>query len=339
MINSIVSAFNWIDIAIVLTFFSYIWEGRKRGFILGVVDLTGFVLSFLSSILFYSKLSDFFIHNWPIAPSFARAISFLTIAVLSELIFSILVRLLIRLIAYAVIKPGLSISEISKAKRLDLIFSFIPSVFEGAVFISFVLTLILALPLSPVLKKDITSSTLASPLISKTRLIERELTTVFGGAISETLTFLTVSPDFSSPEKIQLGFTQPEYTVDESSERTMLNLVNNEREKKGLAPLSLNITLRDLARDYAREMFEKGYFSHTDLAGRSPFDRMKEKGITFTAAGENLALSPNVSIAHEGLMNSPGHRANILSSDFGHVGIGIIDGGVYGQMFVQEFTN
>lgn len=339
MINSIGSVFNWIDLFIILTFFYYLWEGRRRGFILGVIDLSGFVISFLASILLYSKLSDFLIHNWPITPSFARAISFLMIAVLSELIFSILIRLFIRLIARVVIRPALSDGEISKARSLDLVLSFVPSFFEGAVFISFVLTLILALPLSPTLKKDITSSALGSPLISNTRFIERELTTIFGGAVSETLTFLTVNPDFSSNEKLQLGFTQPEYTIDEASERTMLNLVNNEREKRGLKQLALNIKLRDLARDYGREMFEKGYFSHTDPEGRSPFDRMKERGIIFTSAGENLALSPNVSIAHDGLMNSPGHRANILSTDFGHVGIGVIDGGVYGQMFVQEFTD
>ena len=54
---------------------------------------------------------------------------------------------------------------------------------------------------------------------------------------------------------------------------------------------------------------------------------------------ENLALAPNVDIAHKGLMNSPGHRANILSPSFGRVGIGVIDGGGYGKMFAQEFAD
>lgn len=339
MIHSILSVFNWIDAAIILTLFFYLWEGRERGFVLGVVDLVGFVISFISSIIFYSKLADFLVKNWPIAPSFARAISFLIIAVFSEFLFSIIIRLCIRLVARFFIRPAFSDQEISKAYKLDRIFSFLPSLFEGMVFVSFVLTLVLALPLSSTLKKDITQSALGSPLISKTRIAERELTAVFGGAVSETLTFLTINPDFSSTDKIQLGFTQPDYTVDETAEQTMLNLVNNERQRNGLKPLVVRTELRVLARDYAREMFEKGYFSHTDPEGRSPFDRMKERGITFSSAGENLALSPNVSIAHEGLMNSPGHRANILSSDFGHVGIGVIDGGVYGQMFVQEFTD
>ena len=86
-------------------------------------------------------------------------------------------------------------------------------------------------------------------------------------------------------------------------------------------------------------MFEKGFFSHYNLQGESPFDRMDKAGISYVAAGENLALTPTVAIAHQGLMDSPGHRANILSPDFGRIGIGVIDGGIYGKMFVQEFTN
>ena len=66
---------------------------------------------------------------------------------------------------------------------------------------------------------------------------------------------------------------------------------------------------------------------------------MEKAGISYQAAGENLAYAPNVDVAHTGLMNSEGHRANILSADFGKVGIGVIDGGVYGKMFVQEFTD
>jgi uncharacterized protein YkwD len=60
-------------------------------------------------------------------------------------------------------------------------------------------------------------------------------------------------------------------------------------------------------------MFQQGFFAHVDQDGRSPFDRMKAGNVTFGAAGENLALAPTVQIAHDGLMNSPGHRANILN--------------------------
>ena len=71
----------------------------------------------------------------------------------------------------------------------------------------------------------------------------------------------------------------------------------------------------------------------------SPFDRMKKHKIRFLAAGENLALGQTLNICHRGLMNSPGHRANILNPAFGRVGIGILDGGIYGLMITQSFRN
>jgi uncharacterized protein YkwD len=66
---------------------------------------------------------------------------------------------------------------------------------------------------------------------------------------------------------------------------------------------------------------------------------MDKAGVKYTVAGENLALAPDVNIAHNGLMNSPGHKANILTPEFRKVDMGVINGGKYGEMFSQEFTD
>ena len=66
---------------------------------------------------------------------------------------------------------------------------------------------------------------------------------------------------------------------------------------------------------------------------------MNKANIEFTYAGENLALAPSTPLAMQGLMNSPGHRANILNPNFKKIGIGVIDGGIYGKMYSQEFTD
>jgi uncharacterized protein YkwD len=66
---------------------------------------------------------------------------------------------------------------------------------------------------------------------------------------------------------------------------------------------------------------------------------MRAANVRFLTAGENLALAPTLSVAHTGLMNSPGHRANILRREFGRVGIGVMDGGMRGLMVSQEFRN
>ena len=71
-------------------------------------------------------------------------------------------------------------------------------------------------------------------------------------------------------------------------------------------------------------MADNNYFSHDNLQGLSPFDRIKEDGIGFKRAGENLAYGQSSSIfAHEGLMNSKGHRENILLKDYSSLGIGV----------------
>jgi uncharacterized protein YkwD len=86
-------------------------------------------------------------------------------------------------------------------------------------------------------------------------------------------------------------------------------------------------------------MFARGYFAHVSPEGLSPFVRLTRAGVKYLTAGENLALAPTLRIAHTGLMNSPGHRANILQPSFGRLGIGITDGGRRGLMVSQEFRN
>ena len=71
-------------------------------------------------------------------------------------------------------------------------------------------------------------------------------------------------------------------------------------------------------------MAKNNFFSHTDPEGRDPFDRMKENGIRFSAAGENLSMGyPNVFAAHWGLMNSKGHRDNIMNKTFEQADTGV----------------
>ena len=101
-----------------------------------------------------------------------------------------------------------------------------------------------------------------------------------------------------------------------------------------LAPPVTNNEIANLYQEFAR-----GYFAHDTPEGRDPFERMREANVRFLTAGENLALAPTVQVAHRGLMNSPGHRANILHPQFGRVGIGILDGGIRGLMITQDFRN
>lgn len=120
------------------------------------------------------------------------------------------------------------------------------------------------------------------------------------------------------------------------AEREMLRAINAERVERGLERLTWCASCAAVAREHSEGMYRGGYFSHEDLDGDDPFDRMVNAGIAYGAAGENLALAPTVEEAHAGLMKSPDHRANILRDEFEQVGIGIYEG-PYGLMCTQVF--
>lgn len=124
-----------------------------------------------------------------------------------------------------------------------------------------------------------------------------------------------------------------------SNEQQMLTLVNQARSQNNAPPLIGDPQLTNIARLKSQDMINNNYFSHNSPTYGSPFDMMKSFGITYVKAGENLAGNQDVQSAHNALMNSPGHRKNILDPDFTHVGIGIKKGGSYGNMFTQEFVS
>lgn len=120
-------------------------------------------------------------------------------------------------------------------------------------------------------------------------------------------------------------------------ERRMIELVNKARSDAGLSPLAIDGELSKVARLKSRDMLDKNYFSHDSPTYGSPFDMMKQFGIQYRTAGENIACNQDAARAHQALMNSEGHRAIILSKDFTHIGIGIAEGGPCGKMFTQLF--
>jgi uncharacterized protein YkwD len=103
--------------------------------------------------------------------------------------------------------------------------------------------------------------------------------------------------------------------------------------------VKLDAGLTEAARAHSRELLAKGYFAHQNNEGKSPADRVSAAGTRFAVVGENLALAPTVDIAHHGLMKSPGHRENIMSPQYHRVGVGVVDGGLHGKMFTQNFAD
>lgn len=124
-----------------------------------------------------------------------------------------------------------------------------------------------------------------------------------------------------------------------SNEERLLTLVNQERTRRNLKPLEIDLELTKVARLKSQDMVKNNYFSHYSPTYGSPFDMMKTYGIQYVSAGENIAANSSIDNAHRSLMNSEGHRRNILNPDFTHIGIGIVDSDRYGNMITQMFVS
>jgi uncharacterized YkwD family protein len=124
-----------------------------------------------------------------------------------------------------------------------------------------------------------------------------------------------------------------------ADEQKMVTLVNQARAQNNVPALQIDMELANVARLKSQDMIDNNYFSHNSPTYGDPFDMMKAFGIDYVQAGENIAGNQDVDSAHNSLMNSAGHRKNILNPDFTHIGIGIKSGGPYGNMFTQMFIS
>ena len=123
-----------------------------------------------------------------------------------------------------------------------------------------------------------------------------------------------------------------------SMEKQVASLTNSKRKAAGLGSLTLDSQLSKLARMKAEDMAKKGYFSHTSPTYGSAFDMMKNYGVSYRTAGENIAKGQKTPEAvMNGWMNSSGHRANILSSAYTHIGVGYAKDSKGNTYWVQIF--
>ena len=107
-------------------------------------------------------------------------------------------------------------------------------------------------------------------------------------------------------------------------EAQMVDLINAERAKAGVSALAIDSKVTEVARLKSQDMIDKGYFSHTSPTYGSPFAMLKSFGVSYRAAGENIAMNRSMTSAHTALMNSSGHRQNILSASYSRIGVGIV---------------
>lgn len=135
----------------------------------------------------------------------------------------------------------------------------------------------------------------------------------------------TPSTPSTNPEQKPESTPEQKPSTDFSSyQQQVLDLVNAERTKRGISALTLDSNLSSVATKKSQDMVNKNYFDHTSPTYGSPFDMMKQFGISYRTAGENIAKgqkTPQEVVT--AWMNSEGHRKNILNPNFTNLGVGI----------------
>lgn len=317
---------NFVDLLIAIVIALSIWGGWRRGLMLAGADLVALASSLILAFRLYPYVVALAGRYAPYGGVWTVPVCFLFVYLLTRVVLGLLLSALVR-----------AVPPRAHANAANRALGVFPGAANGLINATVVSMLLLGLPLSDDITRATRESVLVDRFAAPAEWLEAQLRPIFNPAVEQTLSKLTIQPDSRASLKLPFTVKNPKPRPD--LEAGMLALLNEEREKQGLAPLHADPEATEVARAHSKDMFARGYFSHISPQGEDPFARMRRAKLRFLVAGENLALARTLPMAHQGLMNSPGHRANILRPQFGRVGIGILDGGRYGLMVTQEFRN
>src|SRR6266567_8993755 len=264
-------AFNVIDILLLLLVLLSVLNGYRRGFILGLLDLAGWVLSLLAGLRFYQPVARWlavYIHSLP--QIWNRPLAFILIAVI--------VGLAVHLVGNVILRR---LPKDIHQRQVNRLFGIIPGFANGLITAAIVSALLLAIPLNEGLRERVRESAMVNRLAVYAERLEAALHPVFGEAIAETLNLLTIRPE--STERVSLPFSVAKPRPRPELEARMLELVNRERIAAGLKPFAPDPELTEVARRHSADMFARGYFAHVTPEGRDPFERMREAKVSFLA--------------------------------------------------------
>lgn len=317
---------NLIDIFLFLIILLSVFSGFQKGFILGSIDLLLLILGLVFAFRASGYVAGLF-------EKFITSIGVWTLP-LAFIITYIFARSILSALALKLIE---NLPQKVQGNVVNRALGVIPGAINGIIYAAIISSLLLALPLFDGIAAKTRESSIANALTPHVKWAEEKLAPVFEDAVNQSFNNLTIEPN--STKYIELDFFVKDPKIREDLEAEMLKMINEERQKEGLPDLEADSEMREVARTHSRDMFAKGYFSHINKEGETPAQRARDAGVRFLTAGENLALGQTLGIAHKGLMNSPGHRANILRKSFGRVGIGVLEGGRHGLMITQNFRN
>jgi uncharacterized protein YkwD len=317
---------NPVDLLLVVIVAIGAVAGWARGFLFSALDLLTLAASLAAAFLGWRTVTD-----WvsAVAPGLGVWIAPLAFVGLFLLVHFLLGSLVLRV--------AVRLPKAVHANVVNKLFGVLPGAVNGAVHAVVAAVLLMTLPLGARIGTWSHESALAPRFAAPAEWVEVQLSPIFNPAVQRTLQALVVQPD--TRESIPLDFRVANAPPRPDLEARMLELVNAERRAAGLKPVRPDPEMTAVARAHSKDMFARGYFAHVSPDGKDLGDRMQAARVGYLTAGENLALAPTLFSAHTGLMNSPGHRRNVLRPQFGRLGIGILDGGSRGLMVTQAFRN
>ncbi|MGH2491038.1 MAG: CvpA family protein [Candidatus Limnocylindria bacterium] len=320
--------FSLIDAAILLLVAAATWGGYRSGFIATTYGLATWIVSFAAAVVFQAQAARL-VENFGVVPATAQPIGFIVVLVLVESLFSIA--------GFFALTPLVrAVHRVRAVETADRIAGIFPATARALFVIGIVLAALVVSPVSSEIKATVESSRIARALIDQISALQPTLAKLSGQLGGETVPLFVTKLGEDQSQALDLP-NDLQLTADPVAERQMFDLVNEERASAGLQQLSWDDRLLPVARQHSEEMFKLKYFAHQSPVTGSPFDRLKAAGITYSRAGENLAYAQSVSVAHRGLMQSQGHRENILRPEFTRMAVGVISAGPYGRMFTQMF--
>jgi uncharacterized protein YkwD/uncharacterized membrane protein required for colicin V production len=317
---------NRIDAILLLILAVYAFFGYRRGFLAAALDWLGLAAAVVVALWQSAGLGGWLATRYSMPGAVARVAAFVGLLLAIRLLWG-----LVLMLVWPRIPRVLRESSVNRAAGI------VPGLVQGGLIAGLALVTLAALPLPIVPRAEIAASPTGSTLLRWGVTVQAAAHQWMGGALRDLITYRP--PPIKSGERVELPFRAAKAVPDTEAEAAMLKLLNTERRQRGLKPLRMDERLRQVARGHSKDMLARGYFAHESPEGSDPFDRLKAARIDYHAAGENLALAPDVATAHRGLMESPGHRANILQREFGRVGIGAMRASPYGVMFTQVFRD
>jgi uncharacterized protein YkwD len=315
-----------VDAAVLALVGVAVWSGFRSGFVATMYSLASWIVAAAAAVAFTGPAAGIVEAVTAFPPPLAASVSFVAVIVAAELLFAVAGSLAMGPVVRAVRSGPLN--------TLDRVLGTLPSAARSLFIVAVAVLAIEALPLGSDIKAAVETSHTGRIVAAQTAAFQPQLTALSGQLGGMPLLVTKIGEE----ETTRLEFPDDlELSPDPIAEHQLLDLVNEERSQRGLAAFVWDDRLVAIARGHSAEMFALKYFGHDSPAAGSPFDRLAAGEVTYTRAGENLAYAQSVAVAHRALMDSPGHRENILRPEFTRIGIGVISAGAYGLMVTQLF--